>query len=143
MKHLIVLATLACALSSQTASAEEHARPILEIRYGSEIAAPTKTVLVWGAGAYTVKSYDADGVLTNTLRTGFDNTEMAQVRTALRVAPWTITYSKIVCFAYSPSFTEYYVRGKLVYRAQMCSGAMADDVSLQSIATIEKLIAAN
>jgi len=140
MKHLIVLATLASALSSQTASAE-HAKPVMEIRYGSEVAAPTQTVEIWSAGAYTIKSYDAAGALTNTLRAGFTNPEMGEVRDALRTASWKVTYSKIACFAYSPSFTEYYVKGKLVYRAQMCSGATADDVTLQSIATIEKLIA--
>jgi hypothetical protein len=141
MKHLVVLAAL-IAVSTQTASAE-HAQTLLEIRYKSDVAASTKELQIYSSGAYTLRTFNADGTVASVIRTGLDNTEMAQVRSALRDAPWDITYTRIACFAYDPSYTQYVVRGKLVYTAQSCSGAMIDDVSRQSIATIEKLIANN
>jgi hypothetical protein len=141
MKHLVVLAALIAA-SAQTASAE-HAQTLLEIRYKSEIAAPTKELALYSSGAYTLRTFNADGSVASVLRSGLDNSEMAQVRTALRTAPWDITFMRIACFAYDPSYTQYVVRGKLVYTAQSCSGAMIDGVSREAIATIESLIANN
>ncbi len=141
MKHLVVLAAL-IAVSTQTASAE-HAQTLLEIRYKSEVAAPTKELLLYSSGAYTLRTYNADGTVASVIRTGLDNSELAEVRTALRDAAWDITYTRIACFAYDPSYTQYVVRGKLVYTAQSCSGAMLDEASRQSIATIEKIIANN
>lgn len=142
MKHLVVLASLVC-LSSQTAVAERAptARPLLSIQMKSEVAAPTKTVALWSTGAYTVTSYDAQGALLTTTRGGISNKQMAEVRLALRVAEWDITYSRIMCFAYSPSYRQYLVRDKLMYTAQTCSGAMVDDTTQKSIATIESILA--
>jgi hypothetical protein len=137
MKPLLVLLSLAFASSSAFAG---HGRPMIEIRYRSEIAAPTKTVALYASGLYQMRSYDEQGALTAASRGVLDKSSLRDVRGALQVAPWEITYSRIMCFAYSPSYTEYYVRGKLMWREQMCSGQNADDVTRQSLATIVKLL---
>ena len=96
---------------ASTAAAE--AKPLMEIRYRSEIAAPTTTIQLWSTGAWTLQRFDADGTLASTTKGGLDNAELAEVRTALRAAPWQVTFSRIMCFAYSPSYTQYFVHGKL------------------------------
>ena len=141
MKHLLVLASLIAA-STQTASAER-AQTLLEIRYKSEVATPTKSLELYSAGAYTLRTFNADGSVASVTRDGLSNRDMARVRDALRTAEWQITYTRIACFAYDPSYTEYVVHGKLKYTAQSCSGAMADSATVNAIATIESIIAAD
>ena len=139
MKHLLVLASL-IAVSSQTATASR-AKPLFEIRYGSEVAAPIKEIEVHNNGAYTVTSFDADGRVTDTVRSSLDKRDLAKIRAALRTAEWDITYSRMMCFAYSPNFTQYLVRDRLMYTARMCSGARVDDATQRSLATIESILA--
>jgi hypothetical protein len=142
MKHLVILASLVCALSSQTAVAGRAptAQTLLTIELKSEMAEPTKTVQLWSTGAYTVTSRDATGAVVSTVRAGISNKQMAAVRTALQNAAWTVTLSDVRCTMYSPSYTQYFVKGTLMYTAQLCSGASVDGVTAQSIATIESLL---
>jgi hypothetical protein len=140
MKHLLVLASLACALSS-TAVAGSAKPPMLSIRYGSVSPAPTKTVEVTSSGAWAVKLFDASGSLVSVSRGHLDRKVYEQVRAAVIAAPWTITQSSIACFAYSPSYTQYSIQGKAMFTDQMCSGATADAMTLASIATIESALA--
>lgn len=142
MKHLVILASLVCALSSQTAVAgrDPTAQTLMTIELKSEVAAPTKTVQLWSTGAYTVTSRDESGTVTSIVRAGVNNKALATIKTALKQASWTVTTSEMRCFAYSPSYTQYLVRGQLVYTAQLCSGAAVDSVTAQSIATIEALL---
>ena len=142
MKHLVILASRVCALSSQTAVAGRAptAQTLLSIELKSETAAPTKTVQLWSTGAYTVTSRDESGAVTSIVRAGVTNKQMAQIKSALQDASWTVTTSDIRCFAYSPNYTQYLVKGKLMYTAQLCGGSTVDAVTAQSIATIESLL---
>lgn len=142
MKHLVILASLVCALSSQTAVAgrDPTAQTLMTIELKSEVAAPTKTVQLWSTGAYTVTSRDESGTVTSIVRSGVSNKAMSAIKTALREASWTVATSDIRCFAYSPSYTQYVVKGDLMYTAQLCSGSSIDSTTAQSIATIESLL---
>jgi len=142
MKHLVILASLVCALSGQTAVAGRAptAQTLMTIELKSETAAPTKTVQLWSTGAYTVTSRDETGTVTSIVRAGVSTKAMASIKTALKNASWTVTTSDVRCFAYSPSYTQYVVKGELMYTAQLCSGSTVDGVTAQSIATIESLL---
>jgi hypothetical protein len=43
---------------------------------------------------------------------------------------------RIACFAYDPNFTEYVVRGRSMFRDQLCSGDVLDDNTRASLDTI-------
>jgi len=113
---------------------------MLSIRYGSELPAETKTVELTSSGGWEVKMFDASGALTSTSRGHLDRKVYEQVRAAVIAAPWTITMSRIACFAYSPNYTQYSVQGTVRFTDQTCSGATADDVTVRSIATIESAL---
>ena len=69
MKTFLVLLSLAFASSSAFAG---HGRPMIEIRYRSEIAAPTKTVALYSNGLYQMRSYDEKGALLDASRGTLD-----------------------------------------------------------------------
>ena len=62
---------------------------------------------------------------------------LQSIRLAVIDAPWDVTFSKFVCRAYSASFTQYYVHGKLEYTARLCNGQRLDDASAAALKLIE------
>lgn len=119
-----------------------HGQPIIEIRHNSEIKAPTSRTAIYPTGAWTSQAVSADGT-AGPLESGcLTSLQLDSVKTALHDAPWTITRSRIACLAYSPSYTDYIVRRKLRFTAQMCSGASVDTVTQSAIALVEGLLPA-
>lgn len=115
--------------------------PLFEIRRRSEAQQPTSTVSIYSTGAWTFQPIDADGH-AGALTTGcFDKPTLAAIRGAVNRSPWTVTLNKIVCMAYSPSFTEYYVNGKYEYTARMCGEQRLDDASAATIKQIDAALA--
>ncbi len=152
MKHL-VLASLMVAIPAAAESGpanqpaarpapacKAHGQPIIEIRHNSEIKAPTSRSAIYPTGAWTYQAVAADGTAGALVSGCLSSAQLDSVKTALHDAPWTITRSRIVCFAYSPSYTDYIVRRKLRFTAQMCSGASVDPVTQAAIALVEGLL---
>lgn len=135
MKHLLVLAAL-----SSSAAAHPGSNAVIEIRHRSEVAAPTDTIRVLANGRVLTVKRDADGHVTEREQTVLDKRELRVIRQAVRAATWDVTVSKIRCFAYSPSYTEYVVHGDVMLREQLCSGRAPDDVTAESVATINRVL---
>jgi hypothetical protein len=115
--------------------------PLFEIKRRSDVEEPTSITSIYSNGAWTFQPIDKDGRL-GALRTGcFDKRAVMTIRSSVNNAPWDVTFSRIVCRAYSPSFTEYYVHGKHEYTARLCGEQRIDDASAASIKLIETELA--
>jgi len=111
--------------------------PMIEIRKRAEIAMPTSTTAIYSNGAWTFQPIDKDG-RPGALTIGcFDKHTSQSLRDAVNQSPWDTTLNRIVCRAYSASFTEYYVHGQLEYTARLCGPQRLDDKSLGAIKIIE------
>jgi hypothetical protein len=115
--------------------------PLFQIRQRSEVKGqPTSTTSIYSNGAWTFRPVDKDGK-AGALTTGcLAKDDLKTVRASIRSAPWTITHQRIACLAYSPTYTEYVVRGRLKFHAQMCNGDVLDETSRASIAAIEAVL---
>jgi hypothetical protein len=152
MKHLL-LASLALALSAGTASARRipmpppppapapvsspvscrsAGMPLFTIRHASEVSPATATIRVYATGAWTA----SDGTRGRMTRGCLDRSDVKAIKSALRAADWDVTHMRIACFAYDPTFTEYAVRGHVMFRDQLCSGDVLDDNTRASLETI-------
>jgi hypothetical protein len=65
---------------------------------------------------------------------------MKTIKRELRIADWDVTHMRIACFAYDPKFTEYAVRGRVMFRDQLCSGDVLDDGTRASLDTILSIL---
>lgn len=135
MKHLLVLAAL-----SSSAAAHPGASTLIEIRHRSEVSAPTDTIRVLANGRVLTVKRDADGRVTERDMDLLDKRELRAIRRAVREATWDVTESRIRCFAYSPSYTEYVVHGDVMLREQFCSGRAPDETTAASLATINHVL---
>lgn len=116
--------------------------PLFEIRKRSDVQEPTSSTAIYASGAWTFQPIDKAG-RAGALTTGcFARRTLAAIRDAVHDAPWDVTFSRIVCKAYSPSFTEYYVRGRYEYTARLCGEQRIDDASAAAIKSIEAEVAA-
>lgn len=115
--------------------------PLLEIRERAEIAMPTSTTTIYASGAWTYVPVDKDGTRGAIERGCFDTKELREIRKAVQRAPWQVTVSRIACFAYDPTFTEYRVHGKLRFTERMCSGKTADADTMDAIELVKQRIA--
>ena len=111
--------------------------PLFEIRKRSDIAAPTSTIAIYATGAWTFQPLDASGHAGAATTGCLDRDTLGALRGVIEESPWDTTYSRIVCRAYSPSFTEYYVHGRLEYTARMCGAQRLDEQSLGAIQIVE------
>jgi len=115
--------------------------PLFEIRKRSDIAAPTADIKIYDSGAWTYQPIDKAGH-PGAITTGtFDRRTLALVKRTIDRAPWDTTFSRIVCRAYSPSFTQYYVHGKLEFTARLCGAERLDERSRAAIAVVERELA--
>jgi hypothetical protein len=115
--------------------------PLFEIRKRSDVQEATSTIAIYSSGAWTFQPIDADGRL-GALTTGcFDKHTLKDLRSAVNDSPWDVTFSRIVCRAYSPSFIEYYVHGKHEYTARLCGEQRIDDTSAAAIKRIDAELA--
>ena len=111
--------------------------PLFEIKKRSDIAEPTSITSIYANGAWTFQPIDKNGRL-GALATGcLDKPTLKSIRSAVNKAPWDVTFSRIVCKAYSPSFTEYYVHGTYEYTARLCGEQRIDEASAAAIEQIE------
>ena len=78
MKHLVVLASLACALASHSAVAGPAKAPLLSIQYAS------KRVDVYSSAAWVTTTYNADGSMASTSRGHLDRQKYNAFRAAIR-----------------------------------------------------------
>ena len=67
-------------------------------------------------------------------------TQLAKVRAQLERAPWRLEHSEISCMAISQSYTDYFVRGKLVWSAHVCGRERLDPSSLKSLSEVEQVL---
>jgi len=115
--------------------------PLFEIRRRSDVAAPTSTAAIYSTGAWTFQPIDAKGHL-GAMSTGcFDKDTTESLRDVIDQSTWNTTFLRLVCRAYSPSFTEYYVHGQLEYTARMCGAQRLDEKSLGAIQIIDRELA--
>jgi hypothetical protein len=111
--------------------------PLFEIRHRSEAQQPTWTMSIYSNGAWVRSRFDIDGGFAGRDAGCFDKATLIAIRDAIHDAPWDVTVSSVVCRAYSPSFTEYYVHGKYEYTARLCGEQRIDATSAASIQLIE------
>lgn len=115
--------------------------PVFEIRKRSHEAEATSTMALYASGAWTFQPIDEHG-RAGALTTGcLDKPTTASLRTTIARSPWDTTFSRIVCKAYSPSFTQYYVHGRLEYTARLCGAERLDATSLAALTRIEGTLA--
>ncbi|HEX5061445.1 MAG TPA: hypothetical protein VFV99_18890 [Kofleriaceae bacterium] len=116
--------------------------PLFEIDKRSDAAVPTSTTKIYNTGAWTYLPVDKDGH-AGAQQTGcFAKPTLQAIRHAITDAPWTITYSRIVCRAYSANYTVYSVGDKVEYTARLCGAQRLDDESTAAIKLIETELAA-
>lgn len=114
--------------------------PLFEIRHRSEIAAPTSTVSVYATGAWVYRPVAEDGTPGAISGGCLDRRQLASIRQSLRNTTWDVTHQKIRCFAYAPSYTEYVVRGRVMFHDQLCSGDVLDEQSRAQLTRIESIL---
>jgi hypothetical protein len=114
--------------------------PLFEIRHRSEVKAPTSTISVYSTGAWVFRPVDENGRPGRVARGCLDRSDLRAIRSAIRIADWDVTRMQIRCFAYAPSYTEYVVRGKVVFHDQLCSGYVLDENSRASLDTIRSAL---
>jgi hypothetical protein len=115
--------------------------PLFEIRHRSDMAEPTSTTSIYSNGAWTFQPYDKDGHAAAVTSGCLDKKTTMSLRDVINQSPWDTTFLRIVCKAYSPSFTEYYVHGQLEYTARLCGAQRLDEKSLGAIKIIENELA--
>ncbi|MBA2545018.1 MAG: hypothetical protein H0V17_35575 [Deltaproteobacteria bacterium] len=115
--------------------------PMFEIHKLSEEAEPTSKLALYANGAWTFQPIDAYGH-AGAMATGcLDKRTIAPLRTEIAQAPWETTLSRMVCRAYSPSSTQYFVHGKREFTARLCGPERLDPQSLAAIKRIESELA--
>lgn len=115
--------------------------PLFEIRHRSEMAEPTWTTSIYSNGAWTYQPVDKDGHLAASASGCLDKRTLISLRDVINQSPWDMTKAQMTCRAYSPSYTEYYVRGQREYTARLCGAERLDDKSLGAIKIIEDELA--
>jgi len=112
--------------------------PILEVDRKADKGAKlaTSSFKIFESGAWTYESVDAEGKAGEPRRGCFAGDDLAKVKEDVK-APWKVTTAKFHCMAYSASFVEYLVNGKLVYTARVCSGQTLDDASTKALEDLD------
>lgn len=116
--------------------------PLFEIKKLSTTAAETSTTAIYNTGAWTFQPIDKDGHLGTPSGGCFSRQTIHQLRHVIDDSPWTTSFLRLVCRAYSPSYTEYYVHGSLEYTARVCGNQRLDEKSLGAIKIVEGELAA-
>lgn len=101
--------------------------PLFEIRRLSDLEQPSHVTAIYSNGAWTENG--KSGCLSKH--------RIGSLRSVIHQSPWDTTTKQFTCRAYSPSYTQYYVNGKLEYTARMCGAESLDAKSLGAIKIIE------
>jgi hypothetical protein len=123
------------------AACKAEGTPLFEIAKRSEAHEPTSTTAIYSTGAWTFQPIDKDGHTGALVGGCFDKPTLARIRTAVNESPWDVTFSRIVCRAYSASYTDYAVHGKHEYTARLCNGQALDNESAGALRLIETELA--
>jgi len=115
--------------------------PLFEIHKRSDEAEPTSRISLYANGAWTLQPIDEHGHAGALTAGCLAKPTLASLRSEIAQAPWETTFSRIVCKAYSPSSTQYYVHGKLEFTARLCGVERLDPTSLAVIKRIESELA--
>jgi hypothetical protein len=115
--------------------------PLFEIAKRSEAQEPTSTTAIYNNGAWTFLPIDKAGHAGALVSGCFDKPTLLRIRAAINESPWDVTFDRIVCRAYSASFTEYSVHGKHEYTARLCGGQRLDNESAGALRLIETELA--
>ncbi len=115
--------------------------PLFEIAKRSDAAQPTSRISLYPTGTWTFQPIDEHGIAGPLSSGCLDKSTLASLRQVITESPWDTTTSQITCRAYSPSFTEYFVHGKLEYTARLCGAQRLDEKSLGAIKIIESELA--
>ena len=115
--------------------------PVFEIRKRSDVPAPTSTIGLYASGAWTFQRFDKDGHPGELVTGCLDRSTTRELRTSIDRSPWQVTRPPFLCRAYSASYTEYYVHGRLEYTARLCGPESLDDTSLATIHLVEQDLA--
>jgi hypothetical protein len=112
--------------------------PIFQIDHKAEPGAKlaTSSFRLYDSGAWTYEPKNAEGKPEQAKRGCLSADEKKAAKADLEV-PWTVTTAQFHCMAHSSAFTEYSVRGKLVYTARMCSGKTLDEASQKALTDLE------
>jgi len=111
--------------------------PLFEIRKRSDMTVPTSTTAIYSTGAWTFQPIDRDGHAGALTMGCFDKRTTESLREVINQSPWDTTLLRIVCKAYSASYTQYFVHGQLEYTARLCGAQRLDDKSLGAIKIVE------
>lgn len=114
---------------------------MFEIQRRHDDDAATSSIAIYASGGWQVTELDKTGRVAASTTRCFDRRTTATLRAAITQSPWETTILRIVCRAYSPSYTQYYVHGTLEYTARMCGAQRLDAESNRAIASIEATIA--
>ena len=114
---------------------------MFEIRERADTQLSTATTKIYSSGAWTFTPVDKDGHVGRTSRGCFDQRTLTSIRKAVQRAPWTISHPQIMCFAYSPRFTQYVLNGRLMFTQRMCGGEQTDDQTLDAITLVKQRLA--
>jgi hypothetical protein len=123
------------------AACKAEGTPLFEIAKRSEAQQPTSTTAIYNTGAWTFQPIDKDGHAGALVTGCFDKPTLARIRSAVNESPWDVTFDRIVCRAYSASYTEYSVHGKHEYTARLCGGQRLDNESAGALRLIETELA--
>jgi len=111
--------------------------PMFEIHRRHDGTAAMSTIAIYSSGAWTVTPIDEKGRSGASTTGCFDRPTTASLRDAITHSPWDATLNPVMCKAYSASYTEYHVQGKLEYTARLCGPQRIDDKSRSAIESIE------
>ena len=120
------------------ASCRPTGTPLFEIRTRSDDDEPTSTVALYGNGAWTYQPIDADGRVGVQTAGCLETRASESLRALVDDAPWQTTTAAYTCRAYSPTFTEYRIHGRLTYTARLCGAQKLDAKSLGAIEVLER-----
>ena len=114
---------------------------LFAIHKKSDAQEPTWIKSIYGNGAWTYQEINKDGTLGSLYTGCLDKLTIMNVRSSINHAPWDVTFSRIVCRAYSASYLEYYVHGKYEYTARLCGEQRIDEQSAEAIKLIDNELA--
>ena len=101
---------------------------------------PTSRTSLLASGLWTRVELDANGEQTRTTSGCLGEDQLAEVRSLLEHATWTVKQADAACAAISSTYTEYSAHGKVLWDQHMCQLTYLDTDSQQALDAITKLL---
>jgi len=141
------LAPLALVLLASTASARKipcrsEGPTVVEVKVVKlDAGASGHETKLFEANGWLAHDTDKDGKASNETKGCIAPSELHELQAKLAKAKWKVTTARVHCMAMATSYTEYIVKGKVVWTAKMCSGQTLDKDSAAAIAAVDDAIA--